>query len=161
MMEKRKLRSILCLTVLSLIVAPVSFGGETAWDWAEEDHYGHKAAGMVGRGLVNVGTCPLDTFVHTIEGTQQGPPVIGTLGGLGSGLGCTLLRALSGVLDVATFWVPGFNGAPVSRSYSDCLDFGNGAGSESATDYSVPSESAAPVAEPTRPKHDPMAYVKK
>lgn len=146
----------------TLAFATVAFAAETAWEMADSEQYGEKAMGMVGRGLLNVGTCPLDTIVHTVEGTQEGPPVIGTLGGLGSGLGCTLLRALSGVLDVATFWVPGFHGAPVSESYSDCLDFG---GKETVVgepvDYGTPAVDARAPADDQAKKHDPMAYVKK
>ena len=46
---------------------------------------------------------------------------MGTLEGLARGTGCGLLRLGSGAVDVVTFWVPGFNGAPVSASYDNCL----------------------------------------
>lgn len=92
------------------------------WQMANSDHYGKKAGGMFGRGLVNAASCFVDLAVQTVEKTKDGPPIVGTLGGIGSGAGCTILRAASGVLDVATFWVPEFHGIPVSRSYSNCLD---------------------------------------
>ena len=92
------------------------------WEMAESEEYGKKAGGMVARGLVNAVTSPVDLIVQTVESTQEGPPLFGTLTGLATGLGCTAIRASSGILDVATFWVPGFNGFKVSRSYSNCLE---------------------------------------
>ena len=92
------------------------------WSAAQSDEYGIKAGGMFGRGLVNFGTCFVDILVQTVEKTQEGPAFIGTMSGLGSGLGCTALRATSGATDVLTFWVPNFNGFPVSSSYSNCLE---------------------------------------
>lgn len=109
---------ILCMAILT----PRLSASEDVWDLAESDQYGKKAAGMVGRGLINAATSPVDLVVQTVESTQEGPPFFGTLTGLASGLGCTALRASSGIMDVATFWVPGFNGFKVSRSYSNCLE---------------------------------------
>lgn len=138
---------------------------ESVWDMAQSDHYGKKAGGMLGRGLVNVATSFVDVIVHTVEGTQEGVPFVGTLTGLGSGIGCTALRVSSGALDIATFWVPGFNGIPVSRSYSNCLDMGEA----TSDDTSAVPTYAAPVAEPRAtipqeeavPSRNPMDYVKK
>lgn len=111
------LRIALCL----LLLQQTAFA-ENTWDMAKSDQYGKKAGGMLGRGVVNAATCFVDILVQTVEGTKKGPPLLGTLTGLGGGIGCTALRATSGVLDVGTFWVPGFNGFPVSRSYSNCLE---------------------------------------
>ena len=163
-MSKMKIVAYFIMTAFILAPAAVYAADKTAWDMAESNQYGEKAMGMLGRGLINVATCPVDTIVHTAEGTKEGPAVIGTLGGLGSGLGCTILRALSGVTDVVTSWVPGFNGAPVSQSYSDCLDFGKG---QNATGYSEPQpnygapDSQMRAPEPVAPKHNAMDYVKK
>ena len=88
---------------------------------AESQEYGRKAGGMLGRGLLNVVTCFMDVLVDTVNETKAGPPLVGTLVGLGKGTGCTVLRLGSGVVDVVTFWVPGFNGFPVSDSYDNCL----------------------------------------
>jgi putative exosortase-associated protein (TIGR04073 family) len=77
---------------------------------------------MLGRGFLNVATSPVDIFVQTVDKTKTGAPLIGTLTGMAGGLGCTALRASSGIVDVALFWVPDFNGFPVARSYSNCLE---------------------------------------
>ena len=88
---------------------------------AESPQYGRKAAGMVGRGLLNAVTCFVDVIVHLVNDTKAGPPLIGTLEGVAKGAGCGVLRLGSGAVDLVTFWVPGFNGFPVSDSYNDCL----------------------------------------
>ena len=90
-------------------------------DAADAPEYGRKFGGMIGRGLLNVSTSFVDLFVDTANETKNGPPLVGTLVGIGKGAGCTVLRALSGGLDLLTFWVPGFNGMPVSESYDNCL----------------------------------------
>ena len=103
--------------------------GQPAWaqrlpvhDAAESSEYGRKAGGMLGRGVLNVATSFVDLPVAIVNETHGGPPLVGTLVGLGKGLGCTTLRALSGGLDILTFWVPGFNGMPVSDTYGNCLE---------------------------------------
>ena len=150
---------LILVFALTLSITPNAQAEETIFDMAESDQYGKKFGGMLGRGLLNVATCFVDLVVHTVEETKQGPPLVGTLTGLGSGTGCMVLRAGSGVVDVATSWVPGFNGFPVSRSYSDCL----------AVDASASTRvQAAPAKQAQRysaakaePKHDPYKYVKK
>lgn len=133
---------------------------------AESPEYKRKLGGMIGRGVLNVLTSPVDVAVNTVNETKAGPPLVGTLGGLGKGIGCGVLRLGSGAVDLVTFWVPGFNGFPVSDSYENCL---SGAGSSAATDdlppgYSQPASAwevpttepgaaQAPIAaEPERPK---------
>ena len=91
-----------------------------AHEAAESPQYGRKAGGMIGRGIINLGTCFVDLLVNVVNETKSGPPVVGTLVGVAKGAGCTTLRALSGAVDVTTFWVPGFNGFPVSDSYDNC-----------------------------------------
>ena len=90
-------------------------------EMAESPQYGRKAMGMIGRGALNVVTCPVDIAVNTVNETKAGPPFVGTMTGLGKGLGCGVLRLGSGAVDIVTFWVPGFNGMPVSDSYENCL----------------------------------------
>lgn len=114
--------------IWSAVVAGVLVGAQPAWatrltihEAAESQQYGRKAGGMVGRGLLNVVTCPVDLIVNTVNETKAGPPFIGTLTGLAKGTGCGILRLGSGALDVVTFWVPGYNGFPVSDSYENCL----------------------------------------
>ena len=138
---------------------------DNVWQAANSKVYGTKLGGMLGRGLLNVATCFVDLIVHTVDGTKEGPPVVGTLTGLGSGLGCTALRVTSGALDLVTFWVPDFNGFPVSRSYSNCLEF-------QKEEMEVKPQEAAAQAPPLKPEdyakpaapahhHDAMEYVKK
>lgn len=144
------------------------------WQSANSEVYGTKLGGMLGRGVLNVVTCFVDIIVHTVEGSKEGPPVVGTLTGLGSGLGCTALRLTSGALDVVTFWVPDFNGFPVSRSYSNCLEFEEGelpvkteeAGASAplappAYEEPAPSKAEEYVKPAAPVHHDPMDYVKK
>ena len=146
---------------------------DTLWENARSDVYGTKVGGMLGRGLLNAATCFVDVIVHTVEGSKQGPAIVGSLTGLGSGIACTALRATSGALDLATFWVPGFNGFPVSRSYSNCLEMEEGEEFEVKPQELGPAPEEAPAPEPVRPspedyakpaapaKHDAMDYVKK
>ena len=130
-------------------------GSQPVWartrmhDAAESQEYGRKFGGMLVRGLLNVFTSPVDVITNTVNETKAGPPFVGTLTGLGKGLGCGVLRLGSGVIDIVTSWVPGFNGFPVSDSYDDCL----GAGAYSAAvdespSYSQTSVWEVPTAEP-------------
>lgn len=160
-------KAMLFAILAALLLAPCAFAEDSVWESAKSDQYGKKAGGMLGRGLVNAATCFVDLIVQTVHGTQDGPPFVGTLTGLGGGLGCTALRATSGVLDIVTFWVPGFNGIPVSRSYSNCLEEEE---EGPAASQAVPSSSsslepvvAAPVvaARPAPRRHDADEYVKK
>lgn len=129
--------------VNGLVVAAVLLTGtQPAWatrtrvhDMAESQQYGQKAGGMLGRGLLNAVTCFVDPLVNIVNETKAGPPVIGTLTGVAKGVGCGVLRLGSGAVDVVTFWVPGFNGFPVSDSYENCL-------APSASSGVMPAEAA-------------------
>ena len=151
---------------VAMLLAALALGtsahaaSESVYDMANSQSYGKKAGGMLGRGLVNFATCFVDIIVQTVNGTQDGPPFVGTLTGLGSGLGCTALRAGSGALDIVTFWVPGFNGIPVSRSYDNCLDLDETTTETAATEYAAPSAPAV-VERAVERRNDPMEYVKK
>lgn len=162
----------LFLLFFSLILTPKLFAQEDAarenvWQAANSEIYGTKAGGMIGRGLLNIVTCFVDVLVHTVEGTKEGPPLVGTLTGLGSGIGCTALRVTSGAVDVLTFWVPGFNGFPISRSYSNCLEFEADETGTASQETGAAAAGPAPLtaedyAKPAAPrKHDTMDYVKK
>ena len=114
--------------VVWVMALSVVLGSQPAWaartkvhEMAESQQYGRKLGGMLGRGLLNVVTSPVDLLVNTVNETKTGPPFVGTLTGLGRGLGCGTLRLGSGVVDVVTCWVPGFNGFPVSDSYENCF----------------------------------------
>ena len=111
-----------------LVIGLLVVGTQPAWaartrahDAAESPQYGRKFGGMIGRGALNVVTSPVDFLVNTVNETKAGPPLVGTLTGLGKGIGCTVLRLGSGAVDLVTFWVPGFNGFPVADSYDNCL----------------------------------------
>ena len=159
------------LLLISMLLFSQSAFAASVWEMAQSDHYGKKVAGMLGRGLINIATCFVDLIVHTVEGTKQGPPFVGTMTGLGSGLGCTALRLTSGALDVVTFWVPSFNGIPVGRSYYNCVESDQMAGSNTGSGYYVdPNATPAaqqpmgiPQEEPRQATrhHDAMNYVKK
>lgn len=146
---------LLGVILTGLLLAQNAFAEETVWDMANSEQYGKKAGGMLGRGLINAATCFVDVIVQTVNGTQDGPPFVGTLTGLGAGIGCTALRATSGVLDVVTFWVPGFNGIPVGRSYANCLE---------VDEVTAPGSYEAPgvaAQAPASRQQDAMEYVKK
>ena len=160
------------LLLFFLVLTPAVFAADAVdnvWQAANSEVYGTKLGGMLGRGLLNIATCFVDVIVHTVEGTEQGPPFVGTLTGLGSGIGCTALRVTSGALDVTTFWVPGFNGFPVSRSYSNCLEMQADELGPSQQQEEIASPPAAPApaltaedyAKPAAPQHEAMDYVKK
>ena len=112
-------------------------------DAAESQDYGRKFGGMIGRGALNVTTSFMDILVNLVDETKTGPPLVGTLTGIAKGTGCGVLRLGSGAVDLVTFWVPGFNGFPVSDSYTDCM----AAGSAPAPAM----KAAAPAAAPSEP----------
>lgn len=116
----KKLKALFALVICIGLLIPQGLAADV-WEMAQSDSYKQKTGGMLGRGLINAATSPVDIVVQTVNKTKSGPPLVGTLTGLGGGLGCTALRAGSGIMDVALFWVPGFNGFPVSRSYDNCL----------------------------------------
>ncbi len=154
-------KAAMFLFLFSLIFTPnvLADGLDGVYEAASSENYGTKFTGMLGRGLVNIATSFVDIIVHVVEGSKQGPPVVGSLTGLGSGIACSALRVTSGALDVVTFWVPGFNGFPVSRSYSNCLEFEGEELEVSPRDLGQPVPSG-PVAY-TKPAARSMEYVKK
>jgi len=116
------MKKTLVSVVALLVLMPNAWAVRTPiHEAAESPEYGRKFGGMIGRGVLNVSTCFVDLLVNVVNETKHGPPLVGTLMGLGKGAGCTTLRALSGGVDLLTFWVPGFNGFPVSDSYENCV----------------------------------------
>ena len=171
-------KNVMFFLLLSFILTPSLWAQKAVddvWSSANSQVYGTKLGGMLGRGLLNVATCFVDVIVHTVEGSKQGPPIVGTMTGLGSGIGCTALRVSSGALDLVTFWVPGFNGFPVSRSYSNCLNFEEEGELPIKPQETAPAVAPAPVvaapdahapeqyAKPAAPvkHHDQLDYIKK
>lgn len=175
----KKAKMLLALVVCAFLLVPMSFAKDT-WELAASDVYKEKAGGMLGRGLINAATSPVDIFVQTVNRSKEGPALIGTLTGMAGGLGCTALRASSGIVDVALFWVPGFNGFPVAKSYDNCLEESSTvtapeqapvfasqavapAVSEAASQEPIVSvvETPAPVRKHVTKKHSAYDYVKK
>ena len=110
--------------VLALAVCPPAWaaaGRLALYQRAESPYYGEKWSGMLGRGAINISTGFVDLLTRTLNESKLGPPLFGTARGLALGVGCGLLRTGSGAIDLLAFWVPGFNGAPVSSSYTNCL----------------------------------------
>ncbi len=116
------MRKAIVLSVLFCFFFSLNASAKNIWEMAKSPKYGEKAGGMLGRGLLNVVTCPVDIPVSTVNGAKTyKPEFMGAVGGFATGTVCTVLRAASGIIDVATFWVPGFNGIPVGRNYGNCL----------------------------------------
>jgi putative exosortase-associated protein (TIGR04073 family) len=139
-------------------------GSQPAWaartkahEAAESAQYGQKFGGMIGRGALNVITSPVDIIVNIVNESKAGPPLVGTLVGVGKGLGCGVLRLGSGAVDLVTFWVPGFNGFPVSDSYDNCMATGGSSvsmetapsGGESVSSWEVPTAEPGAAQTPT------------
>ena len=169
----KKAKVLLALVICAFLLVPVSFAKDT-WDMAQSDLYKEKAGGMLGRGFINVATSPVDIFVQTVNRSKEGPALIGTLTGMAGGLGCTALRAGSGIVDVALFWVPGFNGFPVAKSYDNCLEessevaapvqsstYQQAVAPEAAPLVTVAETQPAPVRKHVTQKQSAYDYVKK
>jgi putative exosortase-associated protein (TIGR04073 family) len=169
----KKAKVLLALVICAFLLVPASFAKDT-WEMAQSDVYKEKLGGMLGRGLINAATSPVDIVVQTVNRTKTETPFIGTLNGLAGGLGCTALRAGSGIVDVALFWVPGFNGFPVSRSYDNCLEESSESVAQEQVVAPVVSEPVsqqplvtvaetqpAPVRKHVTKKHNAYDYVKK
>jgi putative exosortase-associated protein (TIGR04073 family) len=168
----KKAKMLVALMVCAFLLIPMAFAKDV-WENAKSDLYKEKVGGMLGRGFLNVATSPVDIFVQTVEKSKDGPPLVGTLTGMAGGLGCTALRASSGIVDVALFWVPGFNGFPVAKSYDNCLEEPSSEVepaqatfvSESAPQQPivtvVEETQAAPIRKYATKKHNAYDYVKK
>ena len=148
------------LALAVLFCFAFSFNGyaKNVWDMAQSPKYGDKALGMLGRGLLNVVSCPVDIPVSMVNGAKTNKPeFMGAVGGFATGVVCTILRAGSGIIDVATFWIPGFNGLPVSRNYGNCLAVDAPAAGSGA--YVPPTSVYEPA--PVAATESRMKYVKK
>ena len=168
-----KAKVLVALVICAFLLVPVSFAKDV-WENAQSDLYKEKVGGMLGRGLLNVATSPVDIFVQTVNRSKEGPALIGTMTGMAGGLGCTALRASSGIVDVALFWVPGFNGFPVAKSYDNCLEESSKVVEpvQAPAAYQAPAASQeplvtvteaqpAPVRKHVAKKHNAYDYVKK
>jgi len=152
-------KKAIVLSVLFCFFFSLNAQAKNIWEMAQSPKYGEKAGGMLGRGLLNVVTCPVDIPVSTVNGAKNTKPeFIGAVGGFATGAVCTILRATSGVIDVATFWVPGFNGIPISRNYGNCLQAEQ---TVAPTGAYVPPTSVYQPAQTAAPAESRMKYVKK
>jgi len=137
--------------VLLLLGQPVWAARMPVHDAAESQEYGRKFGGMIGRGALNALTCFVDVLVNVVNETKAGPPVVGTLTGVAKGAGCGVLRLGSGAIDLVTFWVPGFNGFPVSDSYDNCLATTSGSAAEMEQPQPTYTQTSGPIAVSTSP----------
>jgi putative exosortase-associated protein (TIGR04073 family) len=142
------MKKAILLTTLFSFLFSFTLHAADVWEMANSDDYGDRAGGMLGRGLINVVTSPVDIPAQVARGAREGDPaVLGAVGGIASGAACTILRAASGIVDVAFFLVPEFHGVPVSRNYANCLDFSQ-AGSQVAAAVSKPARAYSPPPAP-------------
>ena len=146
----------IAIGVLVLGVPPAWAARASVHEAAESQQYGRKFGGMIGRGALNVVTSPVDIVVNVVDETKAGPPLVGTLTGIGKGLGCGVLRLGSGAVDLVTFWVPGFNGVPVSDSYENCLASGVSSASMENME-AIPTASSQPASAWATPTAEPGA----
>lgn len=148
-------KKALALVVLFCFIFSFNSYAKNVWEMAQSPKYGEKAGGMLGRGLMNVVTCPVDIPVQMVGSAKKNKPeFVGAIGGLATGAVCTVTRAGSGILDVVTFWIPGFYGLPVSRNYDNCFAVETGV---AAQEYVPPTT----VYEPQGTSESRMRYVKK
>lgn len=139
------------------------------WDMAQSPKYGEKAGGMLARGILNAASSPVDMFASAAKGGRESSnQFMGAVGGFARGAVCTVTRAASGVIDVATFWVPQWNGVPPCRSYEDCFSCpGQTSAPRAAPAYQPAPSAPAPFAVRSEPppaskqEDSRMKYVKK
>jgi putative exosortase-associated protein (TIGR04073 family) len=147
---------VVCAAIISFLFASPVFAKDV-WELAESENYGEKFPGMLGRGLLNVVTCPVDIPVQLVKGAREDDHAfMGAVGGFATGAMCTVLRAASGIVDVAFSWAPGFNGVPVSRSYEDCLASNQRPGSASiAAPYDTNTSQGWKTTSPSTQSYQP------
>ena len=112
------MKKLIWLVILALVLtAPVyadpgtkDGGLKTITGAAQSSDYFVKFPGMIARGLVHVVASPFELLKSVYDETVQGKPFIGTIKGIGVGTTHFISRALVGVWDVATSWIPQYNG---------------------------------------------------
>ena len=100
------------MLALMITASSAAFAGCPIDDNINTGSYLVKFPSMILRGVVNIITSPAEIVVHTVKGTKEGKPVVGTLVGLGEGVGWTLDHIGRGVLDIVGSIVPNYHGAP-------------------------------------------------
>lgn len=112
------MKKLIWLIVVTLVLAAPLYADTTPKDSdlrsladaANSSNYFVKFPGMIVRGLVHVVASPFEFFKSLYDETVAGKPVIGTIKGIGIGTMHLTSRALVGVWDIATSWVPQYNG---------------------------------------------------
>ena len=100
------------MLVLMMTASSSLFAACPLDDNANSSKYLVKFPSMIGRGVVTIITSPAEIVVHAVKGTKEGKPVLGTLVGLGEGIGWTLDHIGRGVLDIVTSFIPNYHGSP-------------------------------------------------
>ena len=86
---------------------------DTMVRWAVDDNYLKKMPGMIVRGFSNTAFGWIEIFRHPFTWSKNAPIGTGYITGLIMGPVVAVLRMTSGVVDLATFWVPFWNGIPM------------------------------------------------
>lgn len=83
--------------------------------WAVDDNYLKKTTGMLFRGLSNVTFGWTEILTHPFRWSKNAPLGSGFISGIFMGSFVAVLRTISGVTDVATFWIPWWHGVPMPK----------------------------------------------
>lgn len=94
-------------------------------EWAVDDNYLKKTAGMFGRGFSNVSFGWADVITHPFRWSKNAPLGLGTVMGLVMGPFVAVLRTTSGALDIATCWLPFWHGIPMKKQVLGLHDVAN------------------------------------
>ena len=78
--------------------------------------YAHDPVVKLSRGIVNVLTCPLEYIGQTAIVSENNNAMVSLLGGLIRGTFYTVVRAVGGVYEIATFPIP------IPRDYAPVFD---------------------------------------
>ncbi len=104
-------------------------------EWAVDDNYLKKTAGMFGRGFSNVSFGWADIITHPFRWTRNAPLGLGTAMGLVMGPVVGVLRTTSGAIDLATCWVPWWHGIPMKKQVLGLHDVTNYGSIEDVEEY--------------------------
>ena len=83
--------------------------------WAAGENYWLKTVGMFDRGASNTLAGWSEFFIQPVNWSKNSPVVVGQINGLVMGLTMGTLRTASGILDLATCWIPFWRGIPMGK----------------------------------------------
>lgn len=92
-------------------VAPAALSVPVINETANSDVYPVKVTGQLLRGVVTIGTSPIEVLSHTMTSMKE-KPILGILPGLKDGLFHTGNDMVKGALDIVTSPLPGNSGYP-------------------------------------------------